>query len=81
MILFLKIVNDNKSFFCVYFREVEYIKIDENCHSSNCTYVRLIEDEAEAVDDATAGMIIVILLFILPSQLHFWPFVSGDKTQ
>ena len=65
----------------MYFREVEYIKFDKNCHSSNCTYVRLIEDEAEAVDDATAGMIIVILLFILPSQLHFWPFVSGDNTQ
>ena len=62
------------------FSEVEYIKIDANCHSVNCTYVKSVDDEAEAVDDATAGMIIVLLLFILPSQLHFWPFVSGDNT-
>ena len=30
----------------------------------------------EAVDDETAGMIIVILLLVLPSSLSFWPFVE-----
>lgn len=47
-----------------------------NC--SEATFMRVINDHAEAVDDATAGMIIVILLFVLPSTLSFWPFV--DRT-
>ena len=34
---------------------------------------------AEVVDDATVGMIIVILLFILPFSLSFWPFVEHTK--
>ena len=44
--------------------------------AENCTYTRVLNDRAEAVDDATAGMIIVILLFVLPSTLSFWPFVE-----
>ena len=49
--------------------------------AENCTYTRVLNDQAEAVDDATAGMIIVILLFVLPSSLSFWPFVERTKTQ
>ena len=47
--------------------------------AENCTYSRVLNDQAEAVDDATAGMIIVILLFVLPSSLSFWPFVERTK--
>ena len=47
--------------------------------AENCTYTRVLNDQAEAVDDATAGMIIVILLFVLPSSLSFWPFVERTK--
>ena len=47
--------------------------------AENCTYTRVLNDRAEAVDDATAGMIIVILLFVLPSSLSFWPFVERTK--
>ena len=47
--------------------------------AENCTYSRVLNDQAEAVDDATAGMIIVILLFVLPSSLSFWPFVERMK--
>ena len=34
---------------------------------------------AEVVDGATAGMIIVILLIVLPYSLSFWPFVEHTK--
>ena len=47
--------------------------------AENCTYSRVLNDQAEAVDDATAGMIIVILLFVLPSSLSFWPFVERTE--
>ena len=43
----------------------------------NCTYIKVVNLDAEAADDATAGMMIVILLFIIPSSLTFWPFVTG----
>ncbi len=46
------------------------------CNMENCTFSRILNDRVEAVDDATAGMIIVILLFVLPSTLSFWPFVD-----
>ena len=35
-----------------------------------------IEKQVQVVDDATSSILIVILLFIVPSQLTFWPFVS-----
>ena len=61
-------------------REVEFVKTNVNCTSrfADCTYVKSINKDAESVDDATAGMVIVILLFILPSKLKFWPFVKGQ---
>ena len=49
--------------------------------AENCTYTRVLNDRAEAVDDATAGMIIVILLFVLPSSLSFWPFVERMRNR
>ena len=49
--------------------------------AENCTYTRVLNDQAEAVDDATAGMIIVILLFVLPSSLSFWPFVERMRNR
>jgi hypothetical protein len=59
-------------------RHVAYEKVDANCSSSqNCTYMRT-ETLTESVDDATAGMIIVFMLFIIPSSLSFWPFVQGS---
>ena len=59
-----------------YCRSVHFLPIDANC-KGNCTYIKVVNHEAEAADDATAGMIIVILLFIIPSSLNFWPFVTG----
>ena len=32
--------------------------------------------QSQIVDDATSSMLIVIILFILPSRLSFWPFTS-----
>ena len=49
--------------------------------AENCTYTRVLNGRAEAVDDATAGMIIVILLFVLPSSLSFWPFVERMRNR
>eukprot|EP00094_Tigriopus_californicus_P005052 TCALIF_04866-PA protein Name:"Similar to SLC13A5 Solute carrier family 13 member 5 (Homo sapiens)" AED:0.14 eAED:0.14 QI:162/0.5/0.54/1/0.9/0.81/11/0/719 len=50
-----------------------------NCsNSSNCTYTSETY-EKEAIDDATAGMLIVLLLFILPAQPNFWPFNRQSK--
>ncbi len=39
----------------------------------NCLYVEKETSEV-AVDDASAGMFVVVLLFMLPSRLNFWPF-------
>ena len=58
--------------------------MDANCTEAeaagsgrNCTYIKVVNLDAEAADDATAGMMIVILLFVIPSSLTFWPFVTG----
>lgn len=59
-------------------RSIDYVPTNNgNCSGGEATFMRVINDQAEAVDDATAGMIIVILLFVLPSTLSFWPFVDG----
>lgn len=33
----------------------------------------------EAIDDATAGFIVVIMLFVLPAKLKFWPFIPRGR--
>ena len=40
------------------------------------TYYRRVSGEKEAIDDATAGMLIVILLFVIPARPNFWPITS-----
>eukprot|EP00093_Oithona_nana_P012600 12600.XXX_550263_555416_1 [CDS] Oithona nana genome sequencing. len=61
-------------------KSVHFLPIDANC-KGNCTYIKVVNHEAEAADDATAGMIIVILLFIIPSSLNFWPFVTASEAR
>ena len=75
-------------FFTRFFRDVHFLPMDANCTDGydeatmeagrNCTYIKVVRHDAEAADDATAGMIIVILLFVIPSSLTFWPFVTGN---
>lgn len=48
--------------------------VNESC-TTDCEYKKGIE-ETEAIDDATAGMTVVILLFILPAVPSFWPFTG-----
>ena len=62
--------------YTLFFSLTSYEKEDKSC-LTNCTYIKHV-DQHESVDDATAGMIIVLLLFILPSQLTFWPFAKGN---
>ena len=35
----------------------------------------------QLLDDASSTMFIVFLLFILPSQLTFWPFTSWEDAR
>ena len=35
----------------------------------------------QVIDDATSSILIVIILFILPSKLSFWPFVSVGSSR
>ena len=50
---------------------------DPSCNTTSndppCTYVKGTK-EKEAIDDATAGMLVVLALFILPAAPRFWPF-------
>ena len=39
------------------------------------------ETEHQFVDDASAAMLIVFLLFIFPSQLSFWPFTTLQESR
>ena len=39
------------------------------------------ETEHQFVDDASAAMLIVFLLFIFPSELSFWPFTSLQESR
>lgn len=55
-------------------RNEKFELVEENC-TSDCHYTRVTE-ERDAIDDATAGMLIVVLLFILPAVPCFWPFTS-----
>lgn len=64
----------------VHVEKQRFVPLDGgNCsNSSNCTYTSETY-EKEAIDDATAGMLIVLLLFILPAQPNFWPFNRQSK--
>ena len=44
--------------------------------SRSLYYYRRVNGEKEAIDDATAGMLIVILLFVIPARPNFWPITS-----
>jgi sodium-dependent dicarboxylate transporter 2/3/5 len=57
----------------------DFQAVDPGCVGANCTYMRHTK-EKDAIDDATAGMFIVLLLFILPSRLNFWPFCNSGET-
>ena len=57
-------------------RKESYELVDGNC-TSDCYYTKVTE-EAEAIDDATAGMLVVVLLFVLPAVPTFWPFRSRN---
>ncbi len=46
----------------------------------NCTYEEKVSLK-EAVDDATAGMFIVILLFVLPARPNFWPIAKAGRSR
>ena len=51
--------------------------MDGNC-TSDCHYTKVME-ETDAIDDATAGMLVVVLLFVLPAVPSFWPFTSKNR--
>ena len=59
-----------------FFREPRFINgwgdLFISVEQDNCGNTR----QSQVVDDATSSMLIVIILFILPSKLTFWPFVS-----
>ncbi len=62
--------------------KTKFVELNGTCSSTSnpCGVdpVYAAEQHTElAVDDATAGMIVVFLLFVLPSRLNFWPFTSG----
>lgn len=59
-------------FYIFFYSKAVYELVDQTCQS-NCTYTKSYV-EKDAIDDATAGMIIVLLLFVFPAKLNFWPF-------
>ena len=56
-------------------RKESYMLVDGNC-TSDRHYRKMTE--AEAIDDAMAGMLIVVLLFVLPAVPTYWPFKSRN---
>jgi hypothetical protein len=73
-------------------KKSSYFKEDKECNDNcslsvghhddacveECAYERRWR-WAEAADDATAGMAVVILLFALPRALTFWPFEKSNS--
>ena len=60
-------------------RTTSYEPLQANCTDATaeeCTHYRRVSGEREAIDDATAGMLIVILLFVIPARPNFWPITS-----
>ena len=60
-------------------RTTSYEPLQANCTDAtaeDCTHYRRVSGEREAIDDATAGMLIVILLFVIPARPNFWPITS-----
>ncbi len=49
-----------------------YEKVNASC-TDDCTFAEGRKSVTSVVD-ATAGMFVVVLLFVLPSKLTFWPF-------
>ncbi len=52
-----------------------YSPLNATCTDSDCLYKKSIVHK-EAIDDATAGFIVVLMLFVLPAKLNFWPFTK-----
>ena len=57
----------------VTFRITDYVPVPFNC-SENCTFVERIRMK-DSIDDASAGMAIVILLFVVPKTFS----LQGSK--
>ena len=61
----------NLSIIIKYISHSAFAPYDGLCER-NCTYYQFNEQE-KAIDDASAGMIVAILLFVIPSKPNFWP--------